>query len=340
MLIVDSGATNAVSGIRQAEDLQEAATLAGCGSSSFDPASATTFAFGNGAVQSSTGVAALPAQVARKDGPLSVQVLDADSPPLLGVNLLNETKAIVDFGDEPGIWWNGGGEKQLCERLSTGHLALAVVPGVPTSPPAVRAHAYLATLPPRAPATEPRQTAAGMLGWCRIASRFREALAMYRHPAVMLLLHATMRSMRRVMSVAPAGARSSRSSLSTARLHEHDEAEASRTLSTMRLHELQAEARKADMDPSGATAPQLREFLRALRGEKTPATEAQIRRLYKMKKAQLDALAEERGFDPTGTTKPQLINMLTGLDLCGESRHTPPLKESDDEEAESPFTLI
>lgn len=53
---------------------------------------------------------------------LPVSILDARSPPLLGMNILNECGAIVDFGRNPGIWSTGlDGPKQSCIRLPTSH---------------------------------------------------------------------------------------------------------------------------------------------------------------------------------------------------------------------------
>ena len=74
----------------------------------------------------------LPAILGTAQIGLPVSVIDRPAPPLLGVGILNQSKAIVDFGDRPGVWFEGiCGPKTPCMRLASGHLALKVVPGAP-----------------------------------------------------------------------------------------------------------------------------------------------------------------------------------------------------------------
>ena len=130
-MIIDSRATTHVANLQSAEDLSLVAKAAGYGNSSFDAGDKKTFGFGNGERGSTTSSAIIPA-VLERAGRLKMNIMDADAPPLLGVSLLNKCKAIVDFGDSPGVWFHGlSGPKRPCARLSTGHLALKVIPDAP-----------------------------------------------------------------------------------------------------------------------------------------------------------------------------------------------------------------
>ena len=63
---------------------------------------------------------------------MELSVLDADAPVLMGVGLLNDLEAVIDFGKHPAIWFmRGSGRRHPLLRLPTGHLALRVVPEVP-----------------------------------------------------------------------------------------------------------------------------------------------------------------------------------------------------------------
>ena len=128
LMILDSGATTHVSGLRGAEALRDASYAAGLEKAAFDTNQKSTFGFGNGAYKSTLGKATIKADIGDITD-LEINVLDAAAPPLLGVSLLNNTKAIVDFGDEPGIWFHGAdGPKTPCRRLRSGHLAVRVSP--------------------------------------------------------------------------------------------------------------------------------------------------------------------------------------------------------------------
>ena len=127
-MLIDSGATSHVAGVGPAEDLQRAASHAGLGKSSFDTTSKKNFSFGNGATGTTTGTALIPATATGDSAPLPVSIMDAAAPPLLGVNLLNDTEAIVNFGPEPSItFWGGRGPTYPLMRLASGHLAHRVI---------------------------------------------------------------------------------------------------------------------------------------------------------------------------------------------------------------------
>jgi hypothetical protein len=133
-MLVDPGATSHVSGLDAAEGLREAVRKAGLGACEFDRNLTRDFTFGDGKSLCTTGTAFIPAVLSGRSINLPVSILDARSPPLLGVNILNECGAIVDFGQDPGIWFTGlDGPKQPCIRLPTGHLAVRIVPAEPTT---------------------------------------------------------------------------------------------------------------------------------------------------------------------------------------------------------------
>jgi hypothetical protein len=128
-MLVDPGATSHVCGLESAEGLREAVSKAGLGACEFNRDLTRDFTFGDGKSLSTTGTAYFPVILSGRSFNLPVSILDARSPPLLGVNILNESGAIVDFGRNPGIWFTGlDGPKQPCIRLPTGHLAVRIVP--------------------------------------------------------------------------------------------------------------------------------------------------------------------------------------------------------------------
>ena len=78
------------------------------------------------------GTAVMPIVLGTAQVELPVSILDRPAPHLLGVGILNQAKAVVDFDDNPGVWFEGlDGPKTPCMRLASGHLALKVVPGAP-----------------------------------------------------------------------------------------------------------------------------------------------------------------------------------------------------------------
>ena len=131
-MLLDSGATTQVCGLAAADEIQLAAVDSGLGDVQFDQGDTRTFTFGNGEQDTSLGTAVVPAVLGTAQVGLPISILDRPAPPLLGVGILNQSKAVVDFGDHPGVWFEGlGGPKTSCLRLSSGHLALKVVPGAP-----------------------------------------------------------------------------------------------------------------------------------------------------------------------------------------------------------------
>ena len=61
-----------------------------------------------------------------------VSIMDAKSPPLLGVDLLNKMEAEIRFGENPYIIFHAKNQDVIpLRRLASGHAALKVVPGAP-----------------------------------------------------------------------------------------------------------------------------------------------------------------------------------------------------------------
>ena len=134
-MLLDSGATTQVCGLAAADERQLAALESGLDDSQFDQDYTRTFTFGDGEQNTSLGTATVPAVLGTAQVGLPVSILDRAAPPLLGVGILNQSKALVDFGDDAGVWFEGlGGPKTPCMRLSSGHLVLKVVPGAPALP--------------------------------------------------------------------------------------------------------------------------------------------------------------------------------------------------------------
>ena len=111
-----------------------------------------SFNFGNGEQGTATGTAMIPLATPHVQ-PMPISVMDAKAPPLLGVNLLHDTEAIVRFGSNPTITYHGGeGPTQDLLKLPSGHLALKVVADAATEIDAVAAEG--STAPSAAPAAD------------------------------------------------------------------------------------------------------------------------------------------------------------------------------------------
>ena len=134
-MLLDSGATTHVCGLAAAGEIQLVAVESGLGDVHFEQDDTRTFTLGNGEQDTSLGAAFVPAVLGTAHVGLPISILDRPAPPLLGISILNQSKAVVDFGDHPGVWFEGqGGPKTPYMRLASGHLALKVVSEAPPLP--------------------------------------------------------------------------------------------------------------------------------------------------------------------------------------------------------------
>ena len=124
--ILDLGATSSICGIDGAEALVTALRSREL-KVTMDTSKKNTFVFGNGRTMQCTGKAYFPFTLAGIEGQLGVNILDAKAPLLIGIDVLTRLGAVIDCGEET-IYFKKLGRREKLHRLSSGHLAIPVLP--------------------------------------------------------------------------------------------------------------------------------------------------------------------------------------------------------------------
>ncbi|CAK0848586.1 unnamed protein product, partial [Prorocentrum cordatum] len=94
--ILDIGATSSIMGIEAAENLRDIIYEQTGKNIKMDVSQKSTFIFGDGNAKTCTGKATFPLMIAGVDGELEINILDADAPLLIGVDVLSRLGAVID----------------------------------------------------------------------------------------------------------------------------------------------------------------------------------------------------------------------------------------------------
>ncbi|CAK0865999.1 unnamed protein product, partial [Prorocentrum cordatum] len=94
--ILDIGATSSIMGIEAAENLRDIIYEQTGKNIKMDVSQQSTFIFGDGNARTCTGKATFPLMIAGVDGELEINILDADAPLLIGVDVLSRIGAAID----------------------------------------------------------------------------------------------------------------------------------------------------------------------------------------------------------------------------------------------------
>ncbi|CAK0873790.1 unnamed protein product [Prorocentrum cordatum] len=94
--ILDIGATSSIMGIEAAENLRDIIYEQTGKNIKMDVSQKSTFIFGDGNAKTCTGKATFPLRIAGVDGELEINILDADAPLLIGVDVLSRLGAVID----------------------------------------------------------------------------------------------------------------------------------------------------------------------------------------------------------------------------------------------------
>ncbi len=124
--ILDIGATSSICGIDGADAMVQ--TLKSLGKRvRMDVTEKHTFIFGNGRRMTCTGRLTIPATIGGIEGDLTINVLDAQAPMLVGVDVLTRLGAVIDC-QAATIKFKKLGKTIPLVRLESGHLAMPLLP--------------------------------------------------------------------------------------------------------------------------------------------------------------------------------------------------------------------
>ncbi|CAK0882044.1 unnamed protein product, partial [Prorocentrum cordatum] len=123
--ILDIGATSSIMGIEAAENLRDIIYEQTGQNIKMDVSQKSTFIFGDGNSKTCTGKATFPLKIAGVDGELEINILDADAPLLIGVDVLSRLGAVIDC--ERSVYFKKLGRRAELLVLPSGHLALPLV---------------------------------------------------------------------------------------------------------------------------------------------------------------------------------------------------------------------
>jgi hypothetical protein len=121
---LDCGATSSIGGVEALTTLADLSAESVGGETIVDTSVQIPFRFGNGARQHTVSRVAIPTRIGKHEGLVHYNVLDAESPALLGMDFLRKSGAVIDFNDGTACFTRLSPEKHTLKRLSSGHLAL------------------------------------------------------------------------------------------------------------------------------------------------------------------------------------------------------------------------
>ena len=124
--ILDIGATSSIMGIEAAESLRDLIYEETGKNIKMDVSQKSTFIFGDGNSKTCTGKATFPLKIAGVDGELEINILDADAPLLIGVDVLSRLGAVIDC-EARSVYFKKLGRRAQLLALPSGHLALPLV---------------------------------------------------------------------------------------------------------------------------------------------------------------------------------------------------------------------
>ncbi|CAK0811884.1 unnamed protein product [Prorocentrum cordatum] len=119
--ILDIGATSSIMGIEAAENLRDIIYEKTGQNINIDVSQKSTFIFGDGNSKTCTGKATFPLKIAGVDGELGINILDADAPLLIGVDVLSRLGAVIDC-EAHSVYFKKLGLKHLISTYEHGDI--------------------------------------------------------------------------------------------------------------------------------------------------------------------------------------------------------------------------
>ncbi|CAK0844297.1 unnamed protein product [Prorocentrum cordatum] len=121
--ILDIGATSSIMGIEAAENLRDIIYEQAGQNIKMDVSQKSTFIFGDGNSKTCTGKATFPLKIAGVDGELEINILDADAPLFIGVDVLSRLGTVIDC-EEHSVYFKKLGLKHLISTYEYGDIII------------------------------------------------------------------------------------------------------------------------------------------------------------------------------------------------------------------------